>query len=442
MSDVEPPPATPAATQSQLWFMVRALRHRNYRLFFVGQIVSLVGTWMSSVASGWLVYELAKHEHPDFALLLMGIVAFSGQIPIFLLAPFAGVWVDRWNRQHILMGTQALSMVQSLAIAALVLSGWINIPLIIALNVFQGLVNAFDIPARQAFVVEIVEDRTDLSNAIALNSSMFHLARLLGPLAAGLLMSTVGIGICFLIDGISFFSVLLALSMMRVTPRVLALHQPRMWSAFREGCAYAFGFAPVWTLLVMVAVTSLMAMSQNVLMPIFADKVLAGTFQDSEITYGFLAASSGVGALLGSLYLASRRTVVGLGNVIALACGGLGIALICFAFSRTIWLSVPILILVGFSMVVQMASCNTLLQIIVDDDKRGRVMSLLTMAFMGMAPFGSLLAGSVANYWGAPITTVIAGSGCVIAAAVFASRLAVLRPLVHPIYVQKGILPK
>ena len=247
---------------------------------------------------------------------------------------------------------------------------------------------------------------------------------------------------CFVIDGVSFFAVLVALAMMRVMPRQLASNPPRLWIAFREGLSYAFGFAPVSALLLMVAVTSLMTMSQSVLMPIFADKVLAGSLSRGELTLGFLLASAGVGALLGSLYLASRRSVVGLGTVIAFACALLGVGLICFGLSRSLWLSMPILVFVGGAMVVQMAACNTLLQTIVDDDKRGRVMSLLTMAFMGMAPFGSLLAGSIARYWGAPVTMIIAGSGCIIAAGLFALRLPALRPLVRPIYERKGILPK
>ncbi|HTN76264.1 MAG TPA: MFS transporter [Pirellulaceae bacterium] len=427
---------------SQLWFMLRAFSYRNYRLFFCGQIVSLIGTWLSLIASSWIVYKLALAQDPKTAPFIMGVVGFAGQLPIFLLSPVAGVWIDRWRRHRVLMATQFLSMLQSFALAALILTDHISIPLILLLNIFQGLVNAVDIPTRQSFVVDIIEDRSDLSNAIALNSSMVHLARLVGPVVGSMLMYFVGAGYCFVIDGFSYLAVLIALAMMHVKTLAPLGRQLRVWQSLREGLAYAWGFSPVSTLLLMVAVTSLMTMSQSVLMPIFGDTILVSTLGDGRLTYGCLLGASGVGAVVGSLYLASRRSVLGLGRVIALACLAMGLALLCFSISPSLWISLPLLMISGCAMVVQMASCNTVLQTIVDDDKRGRVMALFTMAFMGMSPFGSLLAGFLASRWGPQVTIAIVGATCVLASLVFAARLPAMRPLIRPIYIRKGILPE
>jgi MFS family permease len=422
---------------SNLRFMLRALRHRNYRLFFGGQIVSLVGTWLSTLASSWLVFRMAGAEglSPEW---MLGLVGFAGQIPVFLFTPLTGVWVDRWNRHTILIITQTLSMLQSFALAGLVLSDRITIAQLLALNAVQGLITSWDVPARQAFTTEMIEDRDDLSNAIALNSSMMHGARLIGPAIAGYLIYAFGEGYCFLIDGFSYLAVIFALVAMHVQPRIMPAVRQRPVEALREGLAYAFGFRPIRTLILMVAVTSLTAMSQATLMPVFAADVLGGRAR----TLGWLLGASGLGAFGGSLYLASRRSVLGLGRVIAVACGALGIALILFSTSRSLVLSLPMLVVIGFSMVVEVASANTVLQTIVDDDKRGRVMSLFTMAFLGVAPLGSLLAGAVATWIGAPATLSIAGCVCIGAAAVFAWRLRHLRPLIRPIYQAKGILPQ
>ncbi len=427
----------PDPPASNLRFLLRALQYRNYRLFFGGQIVSLIGTWLSMIASSWLVYRLAVAEHRPAALLL-GVVAFAGQFPLFLLTPLTGVWIDRWNRHTILVCTQTVSMLQSFALAALVLSDWITIPQVIALNMLQGIVNAWDVPARQAFTVEMIENRDDLSNAIALSSSTMHAARLVGPAVGGyLIYATGGEGYCFLIDGFSYLAVIGALLAMRLSPADRSA-DGRAWTSMREGIAYAFGFAPIRTLLTMVAVTSLTSMSQSALMPIFAADVLGG----GERTLGWLLGATGVGALMGSLYLASRRSVLGLGRVIALACALAGVGMIGFAWSRWMPLSLPLLALVGFALVVQMAASNTVLQTIVDDDKRGRVMALFAMSFLGVAPLGSLLGGSVATLIGAPLTVTISGAFCLITAAVFAVRLPRLRPFIRPIYQAKGILPQ
>jgi len=422
---------------SRLRFMVRALQSRNYRLFFGGQIVSLVGTWLSMIASSWLVYRLATTgEHP--VALMLGLVSFAGQFPVFLLTSMAGVWIDRWNRHSILVVTQTLSMLQSFTLAFLALGHWIELWQLIALSAFQGVVTAFDVPARQTFTVEMVEKREDLSNAIALSSSMMHAARLLGPAIGGYLIYAVGEGYCFLIDGFSYLAVLGALLAMRLKPHVRSTAKTRAWEQFREGLRYAYRFTPIRVLIQIVGITSIAAMSQSTLMPIFAAQILGG----QERTLGLLLGASGLGALAGSLYLASRKSVLGLGRVIALACATLGVGLILFSTSTSLWFSVPLLVVIGFAMVVQMASCNTVLQTIVEDDKRGRVMALYSTAFLGLAPVGSLLGGILAQEIGAPWTLTLAGIICLLSAARFAWWLPKIRLLIRPIYQTKGILPQ
>lgn len=410
----------------------RALRYRNYRLYFFGQGISLIGTWLTRVATGWLVYRLT-----DSAFLL-GIVGFAGQIPIFLLSPLAGVLVDRWDRHRLLLATQALSMLQSFMLAALALGGIIQVWQIILLSIFQGLVNAFDTPTRQAFVIQMVDKREDLANAIALNSSMFNSARLIGPSVAGLLIASVGEGACFLIDGISYIAVIASLLLMRIPKQVIESRAKKVLGGLKEGFGYAFGFAPIRSILLLLGLVSVLGFPYTVLLPVFARDVLKG----GANILGFLTGAAGVGALTGAIYLASRKSVVGLGRIIALAGSLFGVALIAFSLSRATWLSLILMYLIGFSMMVQMASANTILQTIVDDDKRGRVMSFYSMAFMGMAPFGSLLAGAAASEFGAPYTVMIGGALCLVGPMVFASRLPALRAMVRPIYVKKGIIPE
>jgi MFS family permease len=425
---------------SRLQLLMRAFAHRNYRLFFGGQLVSLVGTFLSQVATVWLVYSLTHNA------LLLGVVGFAGQIPMFVLAPFAGVWVDRVNRQRLLVLTQTLSSLQSFALAALALTHVINVPEIIALSLFQGIVNAFDIPGRQAFLVEMVTERNDLANAIALNSTMVHGARLIGPAAAGLLIYYVGEGMCFLLDGISYIAVIMALLAMRITPR--PPRPPRsVIVELKEGFLYVWGFPPIRVLLIVMGVISLTGMPAfMVLMPIFADHF--GGEKGSQ-TLGFLMASSGVGALIGALALAMRRSVLGLGRLIAEAAVVLGIALLVFPLSHRLWLSLLIMPIAGWAMLTNFASANTVLQTLSDDDKRGRVMSFFTMAFIGMTPFGNLIAGALASrlgghhndLLGASRTFYLEGVMCVLAAIAFAIKLPALRKVVQPIYVSKGIIP-
>lgn len=413
-----------------LVFALRALRHRNYRLYFVGQGISLIGTWMTRVATSWLVYRLTN------SALLLGIVGFAGQLPTFIFAPFAGVWADRLNRHRLLIATQALAMLQSLALAGLVFGHIITVWQIIWLGAFQGLINAFDMPTRQAFVVQMVEEKQDLGNAIALNSSMVNLARLIGPSLAGIIIAASGEGYCFLIDGLSYIAVIVSLAAMRTLPQQQFSKRAGVFSELRDGWHYVIHFAPVRSILLLLALMSLLGMPYTVLMPIFAARVLKG----GAHTLGFLMAASGVGALTGAINLAVRKSVRGLGKMLPIATAVFGVGLMGFSQSRILWLSLVLMFAVGFGMMTQMASSNTLLQTILPDERRGRVMSYYTMAFVGMAPFGSLLAGSLANRIGAPITVLICGILCSAGAVWFATQLKALRRLVRPIYVKLGII--
>jgi MFS family permease len=417
--------------------MTRALAHRNYRLFFVGQGVSMIGTWMTRIATGWLVFRLSGSD----SAFLLGLVGFAGQVPAFFLTPFAGVLVDRWNRHRLLVLTQILSLIQSALLALVAFygePGTATIWQIVALSLFQGMINAFDMPARQAFLVQMIERKEDLANAIALNSSLVNGARLLGPSLAGILIALAGEAWCFLIDAISYVAVVLALLAMDLPARTLKPNPTPVWQGLREGFQYAFGFVPIRTVLLLLALVSFMGMPYTVLLPIFAANILHG----GPYALGFLSAASGVGALSGALYLASRPSVLGLGNVIVASTLLFGIGLIGFAFSTILWLSLFLMLFTGFGMMVQMAASNTILQTIVDDDKRGRVMSYFSMAFLGVTPFGSLFAGTLAGWIGADYTVMVGGLACVLGATVFALRLPNLRLLVRPIYARMGILPE
>jgi MFS family permease len=411
---------------------LRALSHRNYRLFFGGQSISLIGTWMTRIATGWLVYRLT---HSAF---LLGIVGFAGQIPAFFLVAFAGVWIDRWDRHRTLVITQVLSMVQSFALAALALSGIINIAEIIALSLFQGLINAFDMPARQAFVVQMVENRDDLGNAIALNSSMVNAARLIGPSVAGLVIAASSEGWCFLIDGISYIAVIISLLAMKIVPLPRPARGKAVWHDLREGWRYVTGSPPIRSVLLLLGLSSLVGMPYTVLMPIFAGTVLHG----GPHTLGFLMGAAGVGALISATLLAMRKSVVGLGRVVPMSAALFGVGLMTFSQSRLLWLSLVLLLVAGAGMMQQLAASNTIVQTIVEDDKRGRVMSFYSMAFLGMTPFGSLLGGIAANHFGAPDTLFVGGVLCVVGAGWFALQLPALRASVRPIYVRLGIIPE
>jgi MFS family permease len=410
--------------------LLRALRHRNYRLFFGGQTISLVGTWITRIATGWLVYRLTGSD------LLLGIVSFCGQIPTLFVAPVAGVFVDRWDRHRVLIITQALSLVQSLALALLTFAGVINVAEILALQVFQGVINAFDTPARQAFVVSMIDDRADLPNAIALNSSMVNASRVVGPAIGGVLIATMGEAWCFLVDAISYLAVIASLLAMRITRRERVAESSRLLEELATGFRYVRDFEPIRTVLLLLALVSIMGMPYAVLMPAFASKILHG----GPNTLGILMGMSGVGALMGAIYLASRPSVLGLGRVIATSVTVFGVALVAFALSRTLWLSIALLPLVGAGFMVALASSNTVLQTIVEENLRGRVMAFYAMAFLGTAPIGSLMAGVLADHLGEPATVVIGGLACIVGSLWFRRKLGRLRELVRPIYVKRGIL--
>jgi MFS family permease len=426
-------PRVAAQSGGTVAFMLRALRYRNYRLFFGGQVVSLAGTWITTTATSWLVYRLTG------SAVLLGVVGFAGQFPAFVMGPFAGIVVDRWNRHRLLVVTQTLSMLQSFALAALTLTGHITVEAVVLLSVVQGLVNAFDMPGRQAFLITMIDNKEDLGNAIALNSSMVNAARLIGPTIAGLVIAVANEGWCFLIDGVSYIAVIVALLRMRIAaPAAAPAVRRNAWQQFTEGWRYALGFRPIRSTILLLALVSLVGVPYSVLMPVFATAV----FHGGPNTLGFLMTASGCGALAGALWLAQRKSVVGLGRIIPIATALFGAGLIAFSFSSILWIAVPCLVVAGFGFMVQMASSNTVIQTIVDDEKRGRVMSFYMMAFLGTAPFGSLMAGWMSSRIGAPDTLRVGGVCCAAGAFWFFTELPEIRAAVRPIYVRMGILPE
>ena len=409
----------------------RALRHRNFKLFVSGQSISLIGTWMTRLATSWLVWRLTH------SALLLGVVGFAGQILTFVLAPFAGVLIERMDRRKLLVWTQALAGVQSLAMAGLTLAHMITVNEIIGLSLFQGLINAFDMPGRQSFLVQMVEDKADLGNAIALNSSMVNGARLIGPALAGIVISVKGEGWCFALDGFSYIAVIVSLLMMQVKPLVVRRAATSMLEQLREGWQYVSTFRPIRSILLLFALVSLMGWPYTVLLPIFASQVLHG----GAHTLGFLTGASGVGALASAVSLALRKSVRGLTTMIQIAVGVFGGGLVLFGFSHVLWLSMALMLLIGFGMMQGLAASNTVIQTLVPEDKRSRVMSYYTMAFVGMAPFGSLLAGGLAHLVGAPHTVMITGACCMMGCVWFTFELPAVRKVMRPIYREMGILP-
>src|SRR5262252_2894697 len=402
--------------ESRLKSSLRALRNRNYRLFFAGQLTSLVGTWMQTVAQSWLVYRLTG------SATLLGLVGFASQFPIFVLAPVAGAVADSQPRRRSMIVIQTLMMFQAFPLAFLTFAGRIQVWHVMILATLLGVVSAFDIPVRQAFVAEMV-GREDLINAIALNSSMMNGARIIGPAVAGILVSLVGEGWCFLLNGLSYLAVIIGLIFITAGNSRPREHQGSRIEAILEGFRFALHTRPVRALLLLLGVVSLMGMPYSVLMPIFADDILKGGAK----ALGLLMGSSGVGALLGAAVLAGRQGVRGLGNWVMFACAGFGTSLMLFSLSRNFWFSTLLLLPVGFSMMVQMASSNTLIQSMVPDRLRGRVMALYSMMFLGMAPFGALFAGILAHLIGAPSTVAVGGAVCIAGAFVFRSELPKIR---------------
>ena len=426
---------SPLAGLSHAW---RALRHRNFRLFFFGQSISVLGTWMTRLATSWLVYRLSH------SALLLGLVGFSSQILAFVLGPFAGVWVERLNRRRLLVVTQAAAALQSFALAALTLAHIITIREIIVLSALQGVINAFDMPGRQSFLVQMVSDgsagsmnRADLGNAIAINSSMVNGARLVGPALAGLIIAAVGEGWCFLLDGVSYFAVIASLLLMRLPAAEVHRAATSLLVQMREGWDYVRTFRPIRSILTLFALLSLMGWPFSVLLPIFAGQVLHG----GAHTLGFLTGASGIGALTSALSLAFRKSVVGLTRMIQIASALFGAGLILFGLSHTLWLSLILMVIVGFGMMQAASAANTVIQTLVPEDKRGRVMGYYTMAFVGSAPFGSLLAGGLAHWLGAPHTVIITGAFCLAGSLWFTLELPKVRAIMRPIYREMGLLP-
>jgi len=395
---------------------LRALEHRNFQLFFSGQLISLIGTWMQNIAQAWLVYRLTGSS------LLLGAVGFAGQFPVFLVAPLGGIVADRHNRHRVVIGTQTASMILALILAALTLFGVVRVWEIFVLAASLGVVNAFDIPGRQSFIVDMV-GKEHLMNAIALNSSMFNAARIIGPAIAGILVAKIGEGWCFFANGISYVAVIVGLLLMRVPkPKYLA-QNASPFEHIIEGFQFVRHTTPIRALLLLLGLVSLVAMPYTVLMPIFADRVLHGGAR----ALGMLMGATGVGALLGALTLASRSGVRGLGRWVALSCGGFGLSLLFFTFSRVFWLSVALLLPVGFCMMLQMSSSNTLIQAMVPDRLRGRVMAVYSMMFMGMAPLGALFGGALADRLGAPVTVAMGAVAAMGGAMLFGLHLPKIR---------------
>lgn len=409
----------------------RALRSRNYRLFFIGQGISLIGSWMTRLATSWLVYRLT-----DSAFLL-GLVAFAGQAPSILLPPLAGVWLDRFDRHRVLIITQVLSMLQSLALAALVLSDTVTMPWVIALTVFQGVVNAVEIPTRQASVVRMIDDRADLSNALALNSSNFNAARLVGPAIAGPVVAAIGEGYCFLIDGLSYIAVIWGLLSMTLAPEPRVTERRDVWHELRDGWQYIVASTPIRTLLIFLAAIGVLSAPYSTLTPILAGRTLGG----GAHTLGFLMAATGIGALVCAVRLVLRSSVVGLVRAAAVAIVAFGICCALLGLSRQLWLSMLLMMATGYGLMYQVVATNTIVQTLVDDDKRGRVMSFYTVALAGSGPIGSLLGGALAARIGVETTYMVAGAACLASAFWFWRQLPAIRAAVRPRYVELGILP-
>ena len=412
----ENPPTVPGRNQIALSATVRALRHRNFQLFFSGQLISLIGTWMQTVAQSWLVYRLTGSS------LLLGSVGFASQFPVFLVAPIGGIVADEHNRHRVVIATQVASMILAFILAALTLTGTVHVWHIFVLAASLGVVNAFDIPGRQSFLVDMV-GKEDLMNAIALNSSMFNGARIIGPAIAGILVARIGEGWCFFANAVSYLAVIAGLLLMRLPPLTRRIHQGSHLAHMVEGFQFVRRTAPMRAILLLLGLVSLVAMPYTVLMPIFADRILHGGARG----LGILMGATGVGALLGALTLAAKTGVRGLGRWVAFSCAGFGISLILFAFSTHFWLSAAFLLPVGFGMMLQMSSSNTLIQAMVPDELRGRVMAVYSMMFMGMAPFGAFFAGALAHHLGAPVTVAMGAVAAIGGAAIFYLNLPRIR---------------
>jgi MFS family permease len=425
---------TPAASaleapRSRVPQALRALRHRNFQYFFSGQLISLIGTWMQTIAEAWLVYRLTGSPW------LLGMVRFMAQIPVFLLATLGGMVADRYNRHSIIVATQSISMVLALILALLTLTGRVHVWHVMVLATMLGVVNAFDLPARQAFLIEMV-GKGDLMNAIALNSTIFNGARVVGPAIAGILVAWIGEGWCFFANGISFIAVITGLLLMKL-PKFQKAENPQPFvENLMEGIRFVRNTTPIRALLLLVGLVSLVAVPYTVLMPIFADRVLHGGARG----LGILMGASGVGAVLGALTLAAKKGLKGLSRWIPIASAGFGACLILFSISRIFWLSVALLVPMGYGLMLQLSSTNTLIQAMVPDRLRGRTMAVYAMMFMGMAPIGSLLAGALASHIGAPLTVGIGGGVAIIGAGFFARHVPKIREQARDLINTQGLV--
>jgi MFS family permease len=408
-----------------------SLRSRNYRIYFTGQGISLTGTWIQNIALSWLVYRLTG------SVFLLGLIGFTSQIPTFVLSPFTGVLTDRYNRLRIMKLTQVLFMLHALVMALLVLFNLIEVWHIIALSIVFGIITAFDAPARQSLVIELIDHPEDLGNAIALNSAIFNGARLVGPAIAGVVIALVGEGICFLLNALSFGAVIVALLQIKIPVKQVNLHPANFKESLSEGVHYTFRSMPIRTLIIMLAVLSLAGLSYIVLLPAYAKEIMHG----GPDTLGYLMSALGAGALLGAFYMAARNSVVGLGKIISTSVILLGLSITLASFSDKMYFSLIVLFSGGLTMVLSLSAINTMLQTIADEDKRGRVMSFYSMALMGTNPIGNLLAGSIASGTGIPLTLLISGTITILTGIWFGLNRKSLRKYVRPIYVKKGILP-
>ena len=415
--------------QGRLAVIFRSLKHRNFRLFFSGQLISLIGTWMQTIAEAWLIYRLTGSS------VLLGLLGFVSQIPIFLLSPIGGLAADRWPRRRVVIATQVASMLLGFTLAALTLTGRIRVWEIISLATLLGVVNAFDVPARQSFLIEMV-GREDLLNAIALNSSMFNGARVAGPAVAGLLVARIGEGWCFFANGVSYFAVLAGLLMMHIEHSLVAHDGSTPIEKLREGLRFVRRAVPIRTLLLLLGLVSFTALPFSVLMPIFADRILHG----GATAYGNLMLAVGLGAMFGALVLATRQELRGLGNLVAYSAIGLGVSLTLFSASRWFWASFAALAMAGFTMMMQFTSTNTLIQAMVPDQLRGRVMSLYSMMFLGMSPLGSLVAGKMAEHIGAPITVALGGLTSLVGGVIFARKWPSARASARDLFAAQGMM--
>ena len=392
--------------------MVRALRNRNYRLYFTGQAVSMTGTWMQATAMSWLAYRVTG------SAALLGTIAFANQVPAFLLAPVAGAVTDRWPRRRALVVTQGAAMLQAVVLGALAYSGTITKWHLIGLSMFAGAVNAFDIVLRQTFVTELVTDARDLGNAIALNASLTNGTRLVGPAVAGLAIPVVGEAMCFIFNAISYLAVIVALLWLDVPERAAAPRK-QLGRDIAAGFRYAFARPPIRAVLSLLAVISFCGMPYVVLMPVFARDVLHG----GPETMGFMMGATGLGALMSGLHLAARPGSQGLERFVTRGSAVFGAALVVFTWSSWLPLSLAALMLAGYAMMTSATACNTIVQLLVDDAMRGRVMSLYLMAFMGLMPLGALVVGGLADRCGAPFALRMGGAACMFGGLLFGRRL-------------------